>query len=135
MRAGDLRRVAYERQGGRCAVTGAYLGEPEASSWHLHHRRPGSMGGTERPTQQRPGNVLALLARVHNFGAPGLLLDGRVRSVHGDPAWSKPLGLLLSASVEDPGSMPVRLHGVGWAFLLDDGGLLPLSPLPSPQVR
>lgn len=126
MRAGELRQVAFERQQGRCAVTGAPLGDLDGG-WHLHHRRPGSMGGTERENQQRPGNVLALLARVHNFGAPGLLLDGAVRSVHGDPAWSKPLGLLLSASVDEPGSVPVRLHGVGWAFLLDDGGLLRLG--------
>jgi hypothetical protein len=126
MRAGELRRVAYERQGGRCAVTGAPLGDLDGG-WHMHHRRPGSMGGTERANQQGPANVLALLARVHNFGAPGLLLDGRVRSIHGDPAWSKPLGLLLSASVDDPGSVPVRLAGLGFVFLLDDGGVLPLA--------
>jgi len=126
MRAGELRRVAYERQGGRCAVTGAPLGNLDGG-WHLHHRRPGSMGGTERANQQRPGNVLGLLARVHNFGAAGLLLDGRVRSVHGNPEWSKPLGLLLSASVDDPGSVPVRLAGLGFVFLLDDGGVLPVG--------
>lgn len=124
MRAGELRRIAYDRQQGRCAVTGAPLGDLDGG-WDLHHRRPGSMGGTERRNQQEPVNVLALLARVHNFGAPGLLLDGVPgRSVHGSPAWSKPLGLLLSASVDDPGSVPVRLHGAGWCFLLPDGRLL-----------
>jgi hypothetical protein len=125
MRAGELRRIAYDRQDGRCAVTGSPLGDPDGP-WHLHHRRPGGRGGTRRENQQRPGNVLALLARVHNFGAPGLLLDGRVRSVHGDPAWSRPLGLLVSSNVDEPGSIPVRLHGIGWVFLLDDGGMLPL---------
>jgi hypothetical protein len=128
VQARELRRIAYERQAGRCAVTGAPLGELEADSWHLHHRRPGSMGGTGRASQQRPGNVLALLARVHNFGAPGLVLDGMPgRSVHGSPEWSKPLGLLLSASVEEPGSVPVRLAGLGWVFLLDDGTCLPVG--------
>jgi hypothetical protein len=123
MRPGELRRIAYDRQRGLCAVTGAPL------DWerdHLHHRRPGGRGGTSRANQQRPGNVVGLLARVHQFGAPGLLLDGRVRSVHGDPAWSKPLGLLVSTNVDDPGSVPVRLWN-GWCFLLDDGGVLPIG--------
>jgi hypothetical protein len=122
MRAGELRRVAWDRQGGLCAVTGVPL------DWdrdHLHHRRPGGRGGTSRANQQSPGNVIGLLARVHLFGAAGLLLDGAVRSVHGDPAWSKPLGLLLSSNVDEPSSVPVRLWD-GWAFLLDDGGVLRL---------
>lgn len=125
MRAGELRRIAYERQQGRCAVTGTPLGDLDAG-WHLHHRRPGGRGGTSRANQQTPSNVLALLARVHNFGAPGLLLDGRVRSVHGDPAWSRPLGLLVSTNVDEPGSIPVRLWS-GWVFLDDAGGVLPLA--------
>jgi hypothetical protein len=70
--------------------------------------------------------VLALLPRVHLFGRAGLYLDGAVRSVHGDPAWSKPLGLLVSSNVDDPGSIPVRLWH-GWCFLDDDGGLIPLA--------
>jgi hypothetical protein len=125
MRAGELRRIAYDRQAGRCAVTGALLGDLDGG-WHLHHRRPGGRGGTRRANQQLPGNVVALLARVHNFGAPGLLLDGQVRSVHGDPAWSRPLGLLVSSNVDEPASIPVRLWS-GWAFLLDDGGVIPLG--------
>lgn len=127
MRARDLRQVAWERQQGRCAVTGAPLGDLDGS-WHLHHRRPGGMGGTERPNQQTPPNVVALLARVHNFGAPGLVLDGVAgRSVHGSPDWSKPLGLLLSSSEPDPAAVPVRLAGVGWVFLTGDGGWSPLA--------
>lgn len=122
MRAGDLRRVAWERQAGRCAVTGAPLGDLDGG-WHLHHRRPGGFGGTSRGNQQTPANVVALLARVHNFGAPGLLLDGAVRSVHGDPGWSMPLGLLLSTSEPDPAAVPVRVAGVGWVFLDEAGGV------------
>jgi hypothetical protein len=126
VRAGELRWIAYDRQQGRCAVTGAPLGDLH-DGWELHHRRPGGRGGTSRANQQSPSNVVALLARVHNFGAAGLVLDGIPgRSVHGAPAWSKPLGLLLSSSVEEPGSVPVRLWS-GWAFLLDDGGMIPLT--------
>jgi hypothetical protein len=127
MRAHELRRIAWERQQGRCAVTGAPLGDLDGP-WHLHHRRPGGRGGTRRANQQTPSNVLALLPRVHNFGAPGLLLDGVAgRSVHGSPAWSKPLGLLVSSNVDDPGSIPVRVAGLGFVFLLDDGGVLPVA--------
>jgi hypothetical protein len=121
----ELREVAWERQRGLCAVTGLPL------DWerdHLHHRRPGGRGGTSRPNQQAPSNVVALLARVHNFGAPGLLLDGVPgRSVHGSPEWSRPLGLLVSSSVDEPGSIPVRIAGLGFVFLLDDGGMLPVA--------
>lgn len=127
MRAGELRRVAFERQGGRCAVTGAALGDLDGP-WHLHHRRPGGRGGTSRANQQSPANVVALLARVHLFGAPGLLLDGVPgRSVHGCPGWSRPLGLLLSCGVDDPGSVPVRIAGLGFVFLDDAGGVQPVA--------
>lgn len=127
MGARELRRAVYDRQEGRCVVTGAPLGDRDGDTWHMHHRRPGSMGGTERQNQQQLGNVIGLLARVHNFGAPGLLLDGAVRSVHGSPAWSKPLGLLLSSSVDEPASVPVRVAGRGFVFLLDDGRVIPVT--------
>lgn len=127
MSARELRRAVYDRQEGRCAVTGAPLGDRDGDEWHMHHRRPGSMGGTDRPNQQQLGNVIGLLARVHNFGAAGLLLDGEVRSVHGSPAWSKPLGLLLSSSVEEPASVPVRIAGRGFVFLLDDGRIIAVT--------
>jgi len=127
MRASELRRIAHERQRGRCAATGLPLGEVDGG-WHLHHRRPGGKGGTRREGQQRPGNVVALLPEAHNMGSPRLVVDGVPgRSVHTDPAWSRPLGLLVSTHEPDPGAVPVRLAGLGWVFLLDDGGLLPLT--------
>lgn len=126
MRASELRQIAYERQRGRCAATGLELGGLDGS-WHLHHRRPGGRGGTRRANQQQPGNVVALLAEAHNMGSPGLVVDGRAgRSVHTDPGWSRPLGLLLSSHVDDPSSVPVRIAGLGWVFLLDDGRVLPV---------
>jgi hypothetical protein len=72
--------------------------------------------------------VVGLLARVHNFGASGLILDGVPgRSVHGNPEWSGPLGLLLSPSVDNPGDIPVRVAGRGFVFLLDDGTIMPVT--------
>jgi len=121
----ELRELAWERQRGLCAVTGLPLDWDRDA---LHHRRPGGRGGTSRANQQAPSNVVALLARVHNFGAPGLLLDGVAgRSVHGSPEWSRPLGLLVSSNVDEPASIPVRIAGLGFVFLLDDGGVLPIA--------
>jgi hypothetical protein len=125
MQARELRRIAWERQDGRCAVTGRVL------DWDrddLHHRRPGGRGGTSRANQQLPANVIAVLAEAHNMGSPRLVVDGVAgRSIHTDPRWSRPLGLLVSSHVDEPGSIPVRLHGHGWVFLDDDGGMTPLA--------
>jgi len=120
---GDLRRAAWERQRGRCAATGLDLGDPEGS-WHMHHRLAGEMGGSSQD-RDRLSNLVALLAEAHNMGSPGLVVDGVAgRSVHGDPLWSRPLGLLLSQTRgERPEQVPVRLAGVGWVFLGDDGGM------------
>lgn len=124
----DLRRAAFERERGLCAATGLPLGEPDGDSWNMHHRRPGGMGGTKRPGQDSLPNVICLLAEAHNMGSQWLVVDGvKGRSVHGDPRWSMPRGLLLSPSVDEPGSVPVLVHGVGWVFLTDDGGYLPVG--------
>jgi len=124
-----LRRAAYDREGGRCAVTGLPLGEPEGDRWNLHHRLAGQMGGTTRLDRDTLSNVVAVLAEAHNMGSPRLVVDGVAgRSIHTDPAWSRPLGLLLSATRgDDPARMPVRLAGRGWVFLSDDGGVTPLA--------
>jgi hypothetical protein len=119
----DLRQAAWERQRGLCAATGAALGGPEDDRWDLHHRLAGGMGGTTRD-RDRLCNLVAVLSVAHNMGSPRLLVDGkRGRSIHTDPAWSRPLGLLLSATRgDDPAAVPVRIAGVGWVFLTDDGG-------------
>lgn len=129
MRRGELRRLAYEREGGRCAVTGIALGDPESDRWDMHHRLAGQMGGTSRLDRDVLSNVVAVLAEAHNMGSPRLLVDGVAgRSIHTDPAWSRPLGLLLSqARGDDPAAVPVRLAGRGWVFLDDEGGVTPLA--------
>ncbi len=86
------------------------------------------MGGTRRPDQDSLPNVIALLARVHNFGAPGLILDGvDGRSVHGDPAWAGPRGYLLSPSERDLAGVPLLLRGTTWVFLTTQGGYEPVA--------
>lgn len=128
MSLNELRRRAYEREGGCCAVTGLPLGNPDSDRWHLHHRLAGGMGGTSAD-RDRLCNVIAVLAEAHNMGSPRLAVDGVPgRSIHTDPAWSRPLGLLLSQSrAEDPAAVPVRLAGRGWCFLDDSGGARPVT--------
>lgn len=128
MRRGDLRRAVHVRERGRCAVTGIALGDVESTAWHLHHRLAGGMGGTARDRDVL-SNVVAVLAEAHNMGSPGLLVDGVAgRSIHTDPAWSRPLGLLLSqSSSDDPAAVPVRMAGRGWVFLDDAGGVTALA--------
>jgi hypothetical protein len=129
VRMRELRAAAWERQGGRCAVTGHALGGVDGDRYHLHHRRPSGAGGTRRADQDSLGNVVCLLPRVHVFGAPDLIVDGVAgRSVHGDPLWSTARGLLLPARVEDPASVPVWMctpfGGPSWWLLSADGGFM-----------
>lgn len=109
-----LRRAAWVREGGRCAVTGHSLGDPDGAGWHLHHRRPGGMGGTTRSDQQTLPNVIAVTGGVH-------------RRIHGEPSWSEPRGLLLPTSEDDPAGYPVQTWR-GWVFLTTAGGYQLLDP-------
>lgn len=112
----DLRRAAYEREGGRCFVTGVPLGDVDGGTWEMHHRLAGQMGGTTLDRDTLP-NVIALHRHVHNLGGSGRL------SVHGSPAWSRPRGWLLSAARRQvPARVPALHHELGWVFLLEQGG-------------
>lgn len=124
----ELRGAAWDRQQGRCAATGLYLGDREEGPWSLHHRLAGEMGGTSRLDRDVLSNLVAVLPRAHNMGSPHLEVGGRAgRSIHGDPRWARGLGLLLSAGRGDtPAAVPVLLAGLGWVFLGDDGGWLPV---------
>lgn len=108
----DLRRAAWEREGGRCAVSGQPLGDQDGQTWHLHHRRPKGMGGTSRADEDTLPNVIAVTPAAH-------------RGIHAYPARSMPRGLLLSKAQPDPAACPVRLWR-GWVFLAVEGGYLPI---------
>lgn len=104
----DLRRAAYDREGGRCIVSGQPLGDRDSSDWHLHHRRPFGMGSTRRDDQNALPNVIAVAASAH-------------RQIHAHPDRSRPLGLLLTKTEPNPAAVPVKTWR-GWRFLTADGG-------------
>lgn len=104
----ELRRAAYDREGGRCLVSGQPLGDRDGDTWHLHHRRPKSMGGTRRANEDTLPNVIAVMPSAH-------------REIHAHPDRSRPLGWLLPHTEEEPGRIPLRTWR-GWRFLTDDGG-------------
>lgn len=111
----DLREKLWMRSGGRCEVSGIPL---DPLSWDAHHRRNKGMGGTYRENTDTLPNLLVTHPLVHNL---------RPDSVHGNPAWSAPLGYLLSKNIERPELVPVKLHGRAWVLLTADGGYLALS--------
>jgi len=96
-----LRHAAYQRAGGRCEITGQILPGGPDGEWALHHRRLKGMGGTNRPATHTLPNVLALTHEIHNLAT---------RSVHLDPAWSRPRGYLLRQD-QIPRLEPILLLG------------------------
>jgi len=123
----ELRQAAWERQRGLCAATGLPLGDVDGGPWDLHHRLAGGMGGSSTD-RDRLCNLVAVLSAAHNMGSPRLAVDGVPgRSIHTDPGWSRPRGLLLSQHGGDPAAEPVLMYGLGWVFLTDDGRWIPLT--------
>lgn len=116
-----IRTAVWERERGRCMVTGLPLPGPDDDGWDCHHRRPKGMGGTDRADTDTVVNLIAVLPEVHNLGYRRRRVDGVLgRTIHGDPLWSRPLGLLVSKE-HPPMSIPVRTWH-GWVFLTPDGG-------------
>lgn len=130
MDMGALRAAAWERERGRCFVTGAPLG-PVDGPWQLHHRRPGGKGGTSRPDQQTLPNVIALSERAHQ------------QLVHGLPSIARAHGWLVSSiSGPPPRALSLQHWAVGWVWLEEAGGYapvrgpgsLPRRPRPAPAA-
>lgn len=79
------------------------------------------MGGTYREDTDTLPNLLIVHPLVHNI---------RPDSIHGNPAWSRPLGYLLGKHHEQlpPMLVPVKLHSGVWVVLTENGGYLPCPP-------
>jgi hypothetical protein len=121
----QLREQLWERSGGFCEISGVAL---DAETFDAHHRRNLGAGGTSRPDADLLTNLLALDPAIHN-AAPS-----RALSVHGNAAWSMPLGYLLY-QVQVPADEPVYLRECEWVLLTEDGRYEPTnSPIDTPHI-
>lgn len=75
------------------------------------------MGGTYREDTDTLPNLLVTHPLVHNL---------QPDSIHGNPAWSRPLGYLLPKDTARPDLVPVLLHTGLWVLLTPGGGYLPM---------
>lgn len=114
----QLRGAAWDRAGGRCEITGVWLGERDSDEWALHHRRVKGMGGSSRDDTHVLSNVLALSHAAHNLGPRP--------AVHLDVAWARERGYLVGQH-QHPRLVPVLLRGRARVLLTDDGGYVPLA--------
>lgn len=108
---GELRELVLERCQGYSELSGL----PLDSSWELHHRRGGGMGGDSHPRRQSVCNVVALLAAEHNMHPD---------SVHMRPRWARERGLILPrvpGPDGDPLLVPALIAG-RWRWLTLEGG-------------
>jgi len=105
-----LTRAAVGERGGflLCICCGV---EPGTD---FHHRQS---RGTSGPGW-RPSNGIELCRPCHSH-------------VTDHPAWSYRRGLMVK-STEDTLAVPVWVHGGGWWFLDDEGGMRPAAGLPDP---
>lgn len=95
-----VRRLVAARDGGRCTVCGRQ-GED------THHRQPRGIGGSSDPAINEPTNLLTLCRDCHR----GVESQRQVAIDHG----------YLVRRPTAPASVPVLLHGYGWALLHPDG--------------
>jgi hypothetical protein len=109
----NIRKMLWERCGGRCEVSGLPL---DAETFDAHHRRNKGMGGTSRPDRDAIWNLLALDPQVHNGGP---------LSVHGRRAWSEARGFLVPKGEDNVQVWPVKLHDRRWVYLTANGRYLP----------
>lgn len=98
-----VRKVVWERCGGRCELTGERL---DPATWQAHHRKFRSRGGQHSVT-----NAVALTPTAHR----GVHQRGqRVAQDRG----------FVVASTADPGEVPVRLFDGRLVRLTTSGGYM-----------
>lgn len=119
---GRLRRVLWDRCGGRCEVSGLAL---DFHSFDVHHRRLKGFGGSSLWDTDLPSNLLALRPEVHNGGP---------LSVHGvRRGWAVERGYVVPRGFV-AGVWPVWLFGECWVMLLPSGGYKLLGWVDVPGV-
>lgn len=109
------------RAEGRCEIGGEELYGERGHGWHVHHRRPRRMGGSQLPDTNAIENLL-LLCRDHHERVE------RHRSIAYNCGW-------LVAQDGIPAAVPVLLEHAGRTVLLtDDGSYRPVEDSELPEV-
>ena len=92
-----------DRADGKCEVCGKY--DPGCN---FHHRRAKGMGGTRNPRIHDAQNLIFACGLGNTSGCHG--------DIHGNPAYSKAMGWIVSRfSPYEPEQVPVRLwDGMFW---------------------
>ena len=57
--------LVLERAGYSCELDGAQIGDRRGVDFHVHHRRPRRMGGSQLPDTNAPPNLLILCPTCH----------------------------------------------------------------------
>lgn len=87
--------LVLERAQYSCELDGAQIGDRRGVDYHVHHRRPRRMGGSQLPDTNQPQNLLILCARCHTDVES-------LRTVAYEGGW-------LVRQHEDPATVPVLI--------------------------
>lgn len=87
--------LVLERAQYSCELDGAQVGDRRGTDYHVHHRRPRRMGGSQLPDTNLPQNLLILCADCHSQ------VESE-RSVGYEGGW-------LVRQQEDPALVPVLI--------------------------
>lgn len=103
----DVVDAVLERACFSCEVCDSALGPVRGVDFHIHHRRPRAMGGTERPDTNLPSNLLVLCPDDH----------GQIESRRAEALEA---GCLVPQS-GDPAEVAVLIRRDTWVYLTRDG--------------
>lgn len=110
---GRTRGLVWERDEGRCVGCGKYL--RAGDWWSMQHRKARGQGGSNEPP-----NLILLCGSATSKGCHRMAEDRKTEA--------EARGLWVSASVADPGLIPVRYWDGRVAWLTAAGGLVLESP-------
>lgn len=105
--------LVMERDRMHCAACGRGVSGERGWDYHLHHRRPRSLGGSSLAWVNMPANLVLLHAHCHS-------------EIESERSTWRERGFLVSANgVLRAGEVPIQHAALGYVRLLDDGGWVP----------
>lgn len=105
----ETRVLVLDRAKYRCEKCGVSLSE--SFYYSLHHRTPRGMGGSREVRLNMPSNLVAVCGSG-TTGCHGWIESNRIAAE--DEGW-------LVSRYEEPAEVQVRIMGVRWRYLTDEG--------------